>query len=305
MIVCTFKVNRAADRFVHTSRFRHRRHSARFQESLVFRPETTIELPRGMKVALRGDMMKILTLAGLGKHPRELGLLGGCFSSGLRSALCAFLCLSLIVLNVSGANHYISPNGSGSKNGADWSNAWAGTATSYVRGDTYYFSAGTNGPLTLNTAASGASTITLKAATVADHGTNAGWSDGMAGQTLFLGESSISSPYWVINGQTRGSDWRSAYGLKFWNQVNEENGACIHLHSGANNLTIQYCDMQGTTDIPGPNDGGGDNAIVNDAQLHDLYVGYCYLHETGNTQFQLNYGNSTNFLCEYNYIYLC
>lgn len=285
MILYTLSVNRATDRV---------------------RPHRPIpklaQLALGMKSAF-DTVMKNRTRAGLGVYTRKAVPFGGCFSSSFRSAFCA--CLWLIVLNVSGANHYISPNGSGGQNGTDWNNAWAGTAASYVRGDTYYFSTGTNNPLTLSTAASGTNTITLKAATVADHGTNSGWSDSMAGQTLFLGESSISSPYWVINGQTRGSDWRSAYGFKFWNQINEESGACIHLHSGANNITIQYCDMQGTTNIKGPNDGGGDNAIVNDAQLHDLYVGYCYLHETGNTQFQLNYGNSTNFLCEYNYIYLC
>jgi len=267
-------------------------------EVLAFQSKTPTLFSYGMKIAFEHIMMKIIVVAGLSKHTCEPGLSMGCRS--LRSAFGVFFCL--VFLNVSAGNHYISASGSGSKNGTDWNNAWAGTAASYVRGDTYYFSTGTYGALTLSTSGSGSNTITLKAATVADHGTNTGWSDSLAGQAVFVGQTSINSPYWTIDGQTRGSDWRSGYGLKFWNQTSAT-GAAVMLNSGANNITLRYVELEGTAGNV-QQSGAEDYGISeNNTSINSLYIGYCYLHDTGNSQVQLNYANGDGLLIEYSFIY--
>src|SRR5438445_6253385 len=77
------------------------------------------------------------------------------------------------------ANHYVRIGAGGANNGSDWTNAFTSipSGTRMVRGDTYYLAAGSYGAYTFNTAESGTSGITIKAATIADHGTSTGWSN--------------------------------------------------------------------------------------------------------------------------------
>jgi len=90
------------------------------------------------------------------------------------------------------ANHYIRQGGSGSTAGtgncADWSaaNACANAPATLVRGDTYYFAAGTYGGYDFTTPNSGTTRITWKKATVADHGIATGWLDSYASAETFF-----------------------------------------------------------------------------------------------------------------------
>src|SRR5277367_3178033 len=77
----------------------------------------------------------------------------------------------ILVRPVLGACHAVSPNGSGSKTGADWNDAYAGLPSTLVRGDIYYLADGNYGNnLSVTTAASGTTTITLKKAQSYDYG---------------------------------------------------------------------------------------------------------------------------------------
>jgi hypothetical protein len=201
-----------------------------------------------------------------------------------------------MVPNVFGADHCVSVSGSGSKTGADWNNAYQGLPGTLVRGDTYYLAAGTYGAMSLSTAASGTTTITIRAATAASHSTDTGWSSSYAGQVVFPG-SSISTAYWVIDGQSRGS-WTSGYTILFHNT--SQNGSGMYLNSGANHIHFQYVEFQGA------NQQGNDDFGIEAGgySLTDLYVGYCYLHNTGNSMIQINYGGGSDLLtCEYDWFY--
>src|SRR5215472_6032616 len=117
-------------------------------------------------------------------------------------------------------NCYIHAGATGSGSGSSWTNACPGltgacSPSSMSRGVTYWVAAGSYGGQTFSTPDSGSSVITIEAATTSNHGPASDWSSSFAGQALF-GESSVTSDYWTFNGQSRGSDWRSGYNLKFW-----------------------------------------------------------------------------------------
>jgi len=221
-------------------------------------------------------------------------------------------------------NCYIYASATGSGTGANWTNAYTGFGTgahqinpaAMTRGVIYWIAAGNYGGVNFSTPDSGTSVITLEGATIANHGPAGDWNNSYAGQALF-GESSVSSDYWIFNGQTRGSDWQSGYMLKFWNQ-SDASGAAVYI-GGNSHLTFQYVEMEGTgagfpnntatSDRCGTDNCGvwADNAIYETAPASNLYVGYGYEHHTGNTQFQMNVtgaGGSVNndTTWEYNWI---
>jgi hypothetical protein len=203
-------------------------------------------------------------------------------------------------------SYYVRSGATGANNGSDWNNAYTALPSSLKRGAIYYVAAGNYTGRTFSDAESGSQVITITSATIASHGTNAGWNNTYSGQALFLGETFFTTGYYVIDGQTRGSDWRSGYTLRFWNSANLS-GAAIHLQ--ASHITMKYVEIQGTTNMRDPDPNGtslGDNGIYTDAvgNLSNFYIGYSYIHETGNTQFQMNLGVGDVFTCEYNYVYL-
>src|SRR6059036_1896844 len=91
----------------------------------------------------------------------------------------------VVAMPAQAANHYVRSGATGTGTGADWTNAFTALPATLVRGDTYYIAAGTYSGYTFNTPVSGTTLITVKAATIADHGTSVGWSDAFAGQALF------------------------------------------------------------------------------------------------------------------------
>ena len=196
--------------------------------------------------------------------------------------------------------YYVRTGATGANNGSDWNNAFAALPASLQRGATYYLAAGTYPAPTFTDPEQGSTLITITSATVSNHGTDTGWAGSYAGQAIFLGEAFFETGYYTVDGQTRGQDWRSGYRIRFWNQGNLY-GAAVHLL--ANHLTFKYVEVQGTTDQASLSGSAGDYGFHTEAQITDLYVGYSYIHETGNTQFQINYGNSDRFTCEYNCIY--
>ena len=114
------------------------------------------------------------------------------------------------------ANHYIRQGAAGTGSGLDWTNACtdftgACAVGSLVRGDTYYVADGTYAGRTFSTAASGTTLITIKKATVADHGIATGWSDSFGDGACpastcaqFSGAWVFTTPYWLVDGQTGG-----------------------------------------------------------------------------------------------------
>jgi hypothetical protein len=125
-----------------------------------------------------------------------------------------FSFLWIAVLCVSGANKYVRQGASGSANGTDWTNAYTELPVSLTRGDTYYVADGTYASRVCDEAASGTSVITIKKATVADHGTDTGWADTYGdGQATFAYQIRFKSPYWTFDGNTGSGGNPATYGF--------------------------------------------------------------------------------------------
>src|SRR5581483_8781700 len=142
-----------------------------------------------------------------------------------------FLLLTLVIVPslANAANHYVLSSAQGNGSGTDWSNActdFTGSCSvnSLVRGDTYYVGTGTYGGRTFSTPSSGTALITIKGATVADHGTDTGWAaafsvrnaDGGT-QAKWTNEVDFTSSYWTFDGSV-GPLWDTNpadYGFRF------------------------------------------------------------------------------------------
>jgi hypothetical protein len=240
--------------------------------------------------------------------------------------ICFFVLSLLLVLPnvVLAANHYVRASTAGSGSGVDWTNAYTDLPANMVRGDTYYVAGGNYKGHTFNDAASGTAVITIKAATVADHGSDTGWSDNYVGEATFKSDAGggifvFNQPYYVIDGQYRNSDETSGYGF----HANNYNGctpvtscapaintnAVINLNN--HDVTIRYTDVEGSHDQRSNSCGSGHSCDedVQDFANGNILIEYSYLHDAGEAGFKLR-GSSTsngsnglvNFTLQYSYI---
>jgi hypothetical protein len=118
---------------------------------------------------------------------------------------CALVCALFVAAPAYAADKYVRSGGNNGNSGNDWTNAYQTLATCETntpRGDTCWVGNGSLGSATLNTSNSGTTLITIKKATIADHGVATGWSDAYAAQAVF-GDITFDSDYWVFDGVTR------------------------------------------------------------------------------------------------------
>ena len=136
---------------------------------------------------------------------------------------------------------FVTENGSGLKNGSTWANSFAGLPFSGThryetalrvanlsRGATYYIADGTYPGYYFTNAGGGTSFITIKKATIADHGvgagiTDPGWSNAMGdGEAVFQsGGAAIwlfapSTHYYHFNGQIGSGKAPGGYGFRLY-----------------------------------------------------------------------------------------
>jgi hypothetical protein len=193
-----------------------------------------------------------------------------------------------------------------------------------VRGATFWVAAGDYGGQRFTAPTSGTTPVTINGATTASHGPAGDWIDSFAGRATFIGGATVSTSYWTFNGQPvpgckypegSGDSGDPCYTMHFWNKTNPA-GTAVFI--SASNLTFKYVEMEGTGQ-GFPNNTStsdrcladscgswGDNAIttgnVSQGQDDNLYVGYSYVHHTGNTQFQLNWNYHNNATFEYDWV---
>ena len=197
------------------------------------------------------------------------------------------------------AKHFVRPGATGTQTGADWTTAWAKLPATLVRGDIYYLAAGNHGSHLFNDAASGSLNITVRKATVADHGTAVGWSSAYANGPATFTQWQIYASYYVFDGQQRNADWwlgtTSQYGIRVagGGPVRLDNGAGV----GANNLTFRYVDFQGG----GRDTGYGDDVIYGLTGNSNLTFQYCALHDSDRTIFLMR-GNWRNLVVDHSYL---
>ena len=123
-------------------------------------------------------------------------------------------------LQAQAADRYVRQGASGSGSGSDWSNAYTTLPGNLTRGDTYYIADGTYGGYSFDDANSGTTQITIKKATVANHGTSTGWSDAFGdGVAAFTGQINFATSNWVFDGVVGGGPdrWTSGHGFKVTN----------------------------------------------------------------------------------------
>lgn len=202
-----------------------------------------------------------------------------------------------------GANHYIRAGATGSQTGSDWANACSGftglcAASSLVRGDTYYVADGSYGSYTFNRPVSGTSLITIKKATVSDHGTSAGWNDSYGdGVASFNGQINFTSSNWVFDGVSGGGpgSWTSGFGFR----ISQTSTVPLTRVGSANNITIRHVELVGN----GNANGGGSIAQDGLAMFGgtNVTISYFSMNNLGRCPFFIVQSSSA-FVAEYGYI---
>lgn len=187
------------------------------------------------------------------------------------------------------ANLYVRDGATGSTC-ADWgSNACdqVPAMSAVTRGDTIYVAVGTYNAVTFDKATSGTALITIKSATVADHGTSTGWLDAYAGQSVWLGGTIFGTDYWLFTGISR-TGFRSGYGFKCENNsggaVPYNNTACLRTADATNinHVSIQYVEVDGSHDRTGTYTDDGikfDYSGTGHSTFNS--VGYSWVHDVG------------------------
>lgn len=194
------------------------------------------------------------------------------------------------------ANVYVRQGASGANNGTDWTNALTDLPASPVRGNTYYVADGNYAGRTFNTPASGTSAITIKKATIADHGTDTGWNTTFGdGQAFFSGAVTFTTSHWVWDGQIRNTDWRSGYGFKICCSDGMQFG--IPFSVSVTNITVRYTEMQGSGDLTGTIfDRGVRTGLGNS----NITISRSYIHDFGETL--IHVFRNANVLIEYTWL---
>ncbi|NOR79745.1 MAG: hypothetical protein GQ529_02760 [Methyloprofundus sp.] len=144
------------------------------------------------------------------------------------------------------ANHFVRQGATGSANGNDWTNAYKSLPANLVRGDTYYIAAGDYPAYTFDDSLSGTSVITVKKATISDHGQNTGWRAAYGGgQAVFDSILTFKTGNYIFDGQTRNeSNWfdGASYGFQVYHNGTELQNIIIGATSSqaASNVTIKH-----------------------------------------------------------------
>lgn len=169
----------------------------------------------------------------------------------------------MFALQASAADVYVGPSAAGSGNGSDWINRQACLPTAFVRNTTYWLADGdysSCGGRSINTAVSGTQRITIKKATVAEHGTSTGWSDTLGdGEALWMtnGQAfTLSTSYVTIDGSKRDSV-NSGHGivLRKSSPNTETTFGFIRLNANSNQVEIKYIEFDGVSATAPPADG--------------------------------------------------
>jgi hypothetical protein len=209
-----------------------------------------------------------------------------------------FLLFTLVMIPglATATNHYVLSSAKGTGSGADWTNActdFTGSCAvgSLVRGDTYYVGTGTYSGRTFNTSASGTSVITIKGATVADHGTDTGWTAAFSvstadggSQAVWTNEVDFTTSNWTFDGSI-GPLWDTTpadYGFKFSDGLSRGStlgvsGSVSNNGPAISNITISHISALATSNdvekefIEGASSGG---AHSNCTVSHSLFNGW-------------------------------
>jgi len=220
----------------------------------------------------------------------------------LHGFLAATIVFCLGTGTISAATYHVRAGATGTANGSDWTNAYPTLPGTLLRGSTYYVATGTYGGYTFNTSESGTSVVTVKKATVLDHGSNIGWNDSYGiGTAVFTNYWQITRGYFTLDGQVGGGpgSWTNGYGFKIQSLSTTTFRPGIRIYDDRKNVTLRHFEIQGN----GGDGDGGNNGPANDALeigvgTDHTTVSYAYLHDMGRC---LIFGHGNNMFFEYVY----
>lgn len=226
----------------------------------------------------------------------------------MRSILLFFFVLLLAVASfaacpdITNSAGYVRQGATGTGTGATWTNAFTSLPTSLSRGCTYYVAVGTYPGHIFNDAISGTTLITIKAPTIAAHGTDTGWSNTFVGEAKFNTAPAgdiieFDTQWYVFDGSYRNADWRSGYGFHLDNTGKVVGNSAGIIDFSASNITVRYTNIEGSHSQGSPTDRGwtsfGQNNLTIEYNFnHDLGEAGCVMR--GDT-------TSSNVLIQYNY----
>lgn len=200
------------------------------------------------------------------------------------------------------ANHYVRAGATGSNNGIDWTNAYTSLPSTLTRGDTYYIADGNYPRYTFNTPASGGVLITIKKATVGDHGTSTGWSDAFgSGQAILKDQIRFTTNDWAFDGQVGGGpdNWTNGHGFKIV-LTGIEPGVLVGdygFNFRVGNITVSHFEVAGNLNSNGGGSMAQDGVAVTGGNGLTT-IRYFYIHDVGRCPFFLGV---QNFTAEYGY----
>ena len=160
--------------------------------------------------------------------------------------LIAFIFFCSFVM-ASAATVYVLDGGVGA--GTSWTDALDDLPATLVRGNLYYLGDGTYASRNFNAASSGTTTIEIRKATVADHGTSTGWADSYGdGQAVTADDWTITGgDYWIINGNRGDYFTATPYGIKIVNPV-DDNRWSLNCNGGGNMSLFTGLELAGPGD---------------------------------------------------------
>lgn len=206
----------------------------------------------------------------------------------------AMVLLMLSASQALAADHYIRAGATGSNNGSDWNNAYPSLPASLQRGATYYIADGSYPSYTFDDAESGTTTITIRKATVADHGTSTGWVDAYGdGQAILGSIMAFTEGYYIVDGNgthTIPSDNPANYGFKISSNTST-NWAGILQFGGyqhtVSHIDIRYVHVYNTTNGSINNNTISVRFDPRDSQNH-IRLQNCFIENCGSDGLQIS-----------------
>jgi len=182
------------------------------------------------------------------------------------------------------ADHYVRSDASGDNSGLDWENAYTQLPAALMRGETYYLADGSYGLYTFDDPVSGTQVITVRKATVADHGTDTGWQDGYGDGVAEFQQIMITTGYFDLDGATGGGpgSWKTGHGMLFTQDAGIDR-TFIVIAEGVSNVSIRRIKFMEVGDIEQGRYGA--NGILNATTVYDLLVERCYFENLNGLPF--------------------
>jgi hypothetical protein len=211
--------------------------------------------------------------------------------------------------------HYVSSGAAGANNGNDWANAWTALPATLQRGHTYYIADGSYGGYTFDDAVSGSQYITIRKATVVDHGTSIGWQDSYGdGEAVFTSTGTVwnlapGAKYYHVDGQV--GDGKEGYGIRLFSTAGRDSSTALvrtdtsgtYADTGDHsNIIIEHVEFDWNNGKPAGACGDAEAIALRAAHpSSNIVISHCYIHHASGGAMYFDGGS--NYVINDSYFY--